>query len=101
LSTTAVRCGFIATDTMTRATVCYFGSLATAMALIGSVLMGMAPPDSIVRLLVGTAAAGCAIVAWGAAVMMASMRRTVWPLATLTFLIVASVATFALVSGRG
>lgn len=86
---------------MTKATtICYFGSLAAALALIGSVLMGVAPPDSILRLLVGAAAAGCAIAAWGAAVMMASMRRTVWPLATLTFLVVASVATFALVRGR-
>ena len=67
--------------------------------LFALVRLGVGAPDSVLRLLICTTAGACAAAAWGAAVMMASVRRTVWPLATLTVLVVACVATFVLVRG--
>ncbi len=70
-----------------------------ALALLASLFLGVGAPDSVLRLLICTMAGACAAAAWGSAVMIASVRRTVWPLATLTVLVVASVATFMLVRG--
>jgi hypothetical protein len=86
-------------NAMTRATVCYWSSLSIALGLFASVFLGAGSPDSVLRLLLCTMAAASAAAAWGSAIVIASVRRTVWPLATLTFLVVASVATFALARG--
>jgi hypothetical protein len=47
-----------------------------------------------IRFLILCAAAGCAVTTWGAAVVMASVYRLVWPLALATSLVVAVAIAF-------
>jgi hypothetical protein len=86
---------------MARAKLFYFGFLCAAIVLFGCASWLPSGADDVgstrglIRFLVMFAAIGGAIATWGTAVMIASVHRVLWPLATTTVLILVSLALAA------
>lgn len=86
---------------MRRAKTLYFGFLSAAIVLFGLaalLTLGARAAEtsmSLARFVILSAAAGCAIGTWGAAVMIASVHKKAWPLLLTVCIVVCAGVAFA------
>jgi hypothetical protein len=89
-----------------RAKLVYFAALGSALslcALAATLTLALACnewPCALFRFLVLIAAGGCAVAAWGTAVMIASVHKVAWPFWLMVTVVVMATAAFAATAHR-